>query len=93
MWRALAIAAVLAGCAQTPDFVAKSDLLRPGVSTKAEAVSLLGPPNSTSAAAGGELLQWIKVNSGLANAAAGHVAILFDRNRVMVRKTHSFSSN
>lgn len=86
----LAIAA-LAGCASQPRVTEKASQLRPGVSTKADAVQLLGKPRAVSAAGNGELLQWIDQH-GPFSASMDHVAILFDQSGRMVRVTHRYET-
>jgi outer membrane murein-binding lipoprotein Lpp len=68
--------------------------LRSGISTERDAIALLGKPRSVSAAAnGGELLQWMFFYGTAIGVGGGaHAAILFDRDRKMVRVTHLWQS-
>ena len=59
--------------------------LTPGVSTEADAVRVLGNPNSYSAMPGGQtLLQWTEFHG----AHGIHLAILFGGDRRMIRVQH-----
>jgi outer membrane protein assembly factor BamE (lipoprotein component of BamABCDE complex) len=68
--------------------ISKVDQLKPGVSTIADAQSLLGAPTSKSEMADhAELLQWQYVQGTVVGGSASHTAILFDRYGKMVRVT------
>ena len=71
------------------------DGLKPGISTIADATTILGPPAFQSRDSNGSsFLQWhytqISAFSGLSGADVG---ILFDDSGRMVRVTHSFAQN
>lgn len=92
----LTTATFLASCASHGNKfnAADVDKLRPGQSTIADAVTLLGKPTATSIQANGStLLQWQFVQAVLLSARAAHLAILFDASDRMVRVTHRYESN
>jgi hypothetical protein len=65
---------------------ANLSMLKPGLTTRADAVRLFGQPVSVSAMYKGTLLQW------MSPSYRAHVAVLFadDAAETMVRVTHSF---
>jgi outer membrane protein assembly factor BamE (lipoprotein component of BamABCDE complex) len=67
--------------------ISAADSLRPGVSTRADAVAALGVPTSESAAGSGTLLQWQYSKGQWMNGSGAHLAILFDRDGRMVKVT------
>ncbi|MFJ6023557.1 hypothetical protein ACIQC9_03010 [Brevundimonas sp. NPDC092305] len=88
---AVALAQPLAGCMTSgPRFtMAEVRTLKPGVTTKAEAIALLGEPSARSAMAdGSELLQWMFTEAIYIAAEGRHVAILFGADGKMIRITH-----
>ncbi len=69
----------------------KVDQLTPGVSTLADAKTLLGPPTAeTYREDGTKLVQWQYSQGSVLGGSGGHVAILFDQNDTMIRVTHRF---
>jgi hypothetical protein len=93
MWLRAAILAMLIGvasCATHTGPVADPHRyleLVPGTSTQAEAITMLGPPNSTASIRDQTLLQWIDVYS----AHPIHLAILFGPDGRMVKVTEVFT--
>lgn len=84
----VAAAIVLSACGTQPSSMAtRANQLTPGVSTRDEAIILLGRPASESLVAGGNvLLQWVEnPQSQPAGAKAVQVAVLFDSRGRMVR--------
>ena len=88
---ALALSLPLAGCMTSgvKFTMAEVESLQPGVTTKDEAIALLGKPTSRSTMAdGSELLQWMYSEAIYIAAESRHVAILFGRDGRMLRITH-----
>lgn len=83
-WIVIVLLSALLGCSTVTH--EKLANLQPGVSTRADAEAVLGPPNSISDAGGDtQLLQWIDAKP----LGGGHIAILFRRSDGrMVRVTH-----
>ena len=92
---ALALSLPLAGCMTSgvKFTMAEVESLQPGVTTKDEAIALLGKPTSRSTMADGtELLQWMYTEVVYIAGDSRHVAILFGRDGRMLRITHQYDS-
>ena len=99
--RTLAVAAALAitlplGACMTSGVkftMAEVQSLQPGVTTKEEAIALLGKPTSRSAMANGaELLQWMYTEVVYIASDSRHVGILFGPDGRMVRIAHQYEN-
>lgn len=66
--------------------------MKPGVTTKDEAIANLGQPSAFSNMPNGQqLLQWQYVHGSMFGASSTHAAILFDADGKMVRITHMYA--
>jgi hypothetical protein len=86
----ISAALVLCACATQPStLLSRAGQLTPGVSTRDEAIALMGRPASESAApGGGVLMQWIDHQQPqAAGAKAVRVTVLFDSRGRMVHIT------
>ncbi len=86
----ISAAIVLSACATQPStLLSRAGQLTPSVSTRDDAITLMGRPTSESSApGGGVLMQWIdKQQAQPAGAKAAHVTVLFDSRGRMVRIT------
>ena len=96
--RALTLASVigLSICASAcvtsgPHFtMAEVRSLQPGVTTRSEAIALLGGPTSVSAMANGTLVQWMYIGATPFASEGRHVSILFGPDDRMIRISHEF---
>lgn len=69
--------------------ISKVDQLKPGISTRADAEKLLGPPLAETFVAGDQkLLKWMYSQGTAFGASAANVQILFDSAGIMVRVHH-----
>jgi hypothetical protein len=69
--------------------MAEAQSLRPGVTTRDEAIALLGGPNSISAMPGGStLVQWLYLAATPYASESRHVSILFGPDNRMIRIEH-----
>lgn len=92
---ALTLTLPLTGCVTSGSkfTMAEVQSLQPGVSTKAEAIALLGPPTSVSVMGdGSELLQWMYTEVVYIAGEGRHVAILFGRDGRMIRIQHQYQN-
>jgi starvation-inducible outer membrane lipoprotein len=86
----ISAALVLSACATQPStLMSRAAQLTPSVSTRDEAIALMGRPTSESAApGGGVLMQWIDPQQPqAAGAKAVRVTVLFDSRGRMVHIT------
>ncbi|RZI98581.1 MAG: hypothetical protein EON90_12875 [Brevundimonas sp.] len=73
--------------------MAEVQSLQPGVTTKEEAVALLGKPTARSAMPdGGELLQWMYTEVIYIAGEGRHVSVLFGPDGRMVRIQHQYEN-
>jgi starvation-inducible outer membrane lipoprotein len=82
----ISAALVLSACATQPStLLSRAGQLTPSVSTRDEAIAVMGRPTSESAApGGGVLMQWIDQQPQAAGAKAVRVTVLFDSRGRMV---------
>ena len=88
---------MLTACVRTtgPQFdVSAIERLTPNVSTRADAIAILGPPSAVSLVRGDgpELLQWIGTSATFLGDKGQHVALLFDASGKYIRPTHVFQT-
>lgn len=85
------VAIALSACVTQPStLVSRAGQLTPGVTTRDEAIALMGRPTLESGApGGGVLMHWIDNQQGQpAGAKAAHITVLFDSRARKVRITH-----